>query len=135
MENKEDFIKTIMNNYYNNQYKIIEYKNQNIQDNEILAEFNIKTKIFNWSYNKYDSKLTFETRNLLTYAAKIDDNNYQGNIIKKTLINQNIKIKEDINIKFIIGLCVYLLKDKINCIFTNKKNNIITYYLIKKSIY
>ena len=87
---------------------------QIIDNYEVLGEYNFKKGIWYWSYilPKYSNTLTLESRNLLNYGAKIEEsNNNEQLLIKSVLINSTIKIKEYINIIFIINIAQYLLKN------------------------
>ena len=104
-----------------------------INNYQVLGEFNFKKNMWYWSYilPKYSSNITQESRNLLNYGAKIDENNNQEQLlIKNLLINSSIKIKEYINIVFIINVAQYLLKD-IEKIYKKKTNDSIIFYIVK----
>lgn len=104
-----------------------------INNYEVLGEFNFKKNMWYWSYilPNYSSNLTIESRNLLNYGAKIDESNNQEQLlIKNILINSSIKIKEYINIIFIINIAQYLLKD-IEKIYKKKTNDSIIFYIVK----
>ena len=104
-----------------------------INNYQVLGEFNFKKNMWYWSYilPKYSSNLTLESRNLLNYGAKIDENNNQEQLlIKNILINSSIKIKEYINIIFIINVAQYLLKD-IEKIYKKKTNDTIIFYIVQ----
>lgn len=104
-----------------------------INNYQVLGEFNFKKNMWYWSYilPKYSSNITQESRNLLNYGAKIDENNNQEQLlIKNILINSSIKIKEYINIVFIINVAQYLLKD-IEKIYKKKTNDSIIFYIVK----
>jgi hypothetical protein len=104
-----------------------------INNYQVLGEFNFKKNMWYWSYilPKYSSNLTHESRNLLNYGAKIDENNNQEQLlIKNILINSSIKIKEYINIVFIINVAQYLLKD-IEKIYKKKTNDTIIFYIVQ----
>ena len=108
-------------------------KKKIINNYEVLGEFNFKKNIWYWSYilPKYNTNLTMESRNLLNYGAKIDENNNQEQLlIKNILINSSIKIKEYINIVFIINVAQYLLKD-IEKIYKKKTNDTIIFYIVQ----
>jgi hypothetical protein len=104
-----------------------------INNYQVLGEFNFKKNMWYWSYilPKYSSNLTQESRNLLNYGAKIDENNNQEQLlIKNILINSSIKIKEYINIIFIINVAQYLLKN-IEKIYKKKTNDSIIFYIVQ----
>ena len=104
-----------------------------INNYQVLGEFNFKKNMWYWSYilPKYSSNLTHESRNLLNYGAKIDENNNQEQLlIKNLLINSSIKIKEYINLIFIINVSQYLLKD-IEKIYKKKTNDTIIFYIVQ----
>jgi len=104
-----------------------------INNYQVLGEFNFKKNMWYWSYilPKYSSNVTQESRNLLNYGAKIDENNNQEQLlIKNLLINSSIKIKEYINLIFIINVAQYLLKD-IEKIYKKKTNDSIIYYIVQ----
>jgi hypothetical protein len=106
---------------------------QIIDNYEVLGEYNFKKNIWYWSYilPKYSNSLTLESRNLLNYGAKIEEsNNNEQLLIKNVLINSTIKIKEYINIIFIINIAQYLLKD-IKNIYKKKTNDSIIFYIVK----
>jgi hypothetical protein len=104
-----------------------------INNYQVLGEFNFKKNMWYWSYilPKYSSNVTQESRNLLNYGAKIDENNNQEQLlIKNLLINSSIKIKEYINLIFIINVAQYLLKD-IEKIYKKKTNDSIIFYIVQ----
>jgi hypothetical protein len=104
-----------------------------INNYQVLGEFNFKKYMWYWSYilPKYSSNVTQESRNLLNYGAKIDENNNQEQLlIKNLLINSSIKIKEYINLIFIINVAQYLLKD-IEKIYKKKTNDSIIFYIVQ----
>ena len=106
---------------------------QIIDNYEVLGEYNFKKSIWYWSYilPKYSNTLTLESRNLLNYGAKIEEsNNNEQLLIKSVLINSTIKIKEYINIIFIINIAQYLLKN-IKNIYKKKTNDSIIFYIVK----
>ena len=106
---------------------------QIIDNYEVLGEYNFKKSIWYWSYilPKYNNTLTLESRNLLNYGAKIEEsNNNEQLLIKNVLINSTIKIKEYINIIFIINIAQYLLKN-IKTIYKKKTNDSIIFYIVK----
>ena len=106
---------------------------QIIDNYEVLGEYNFKKSIWYWSYilPKYSNNLTLESRNLLNYGAKIEEsNNNEQLLIKSVLINSTIKIKEYINIIFIINIAQYLLKN-IKNIYKKKTNDSIIFYIVK----
>ena len=140
-----DFIKNIMGvnskiiDITNSAFIDIENEIENdtitklIPNYEVLGEYNFKKKIWYWSYilPKYNSILTSKARQLLNYGAKIDEsNNNEQLLIKNLLINSTIKIKEYINIIFIINIAQYLLKN-IKTIYKKKTNDTIIYYIVK----
>ena len=104
-----------------------------INNYQVLGEFNFKKNMWYWSYilPKYNSNLTQESRNLLNYGAKIDENNNQEQLlIKNLLINSSIKIKEYINLIFIINVAQYLLKN-VEKIYKKKTNDTIIFYIVQ----
>lgn len=104
-----------------------------INNYQVLGEFNLKKNMWYWSYilPKYNSNLTQESRNLLNYGAKIDENNNQEQLlIKNILINSSIKIKEYINLIFIINVAQYLLKN-VEKIYKKKTNDSIIFYIVQ----
>ena len=106
---------------------------QIIDNYEVLGEYNFKKSIWYWSYilPKYSNTLTLESRNLLNYGAKIEEsNNNEQLLIKSVLINSTIKIKEYINIIFIINIAQYLLKN-IKNMYKKKTNDSIIFYIVK----
>ena len=106
---------------------------QIIDNYEVLGEYNFKKSIWYWSYilPKYSNTLTLESRNLLNYGAKIEEsNNNEQLLIKSVIINSTIKIKEYINIIFIINIAQYLLKN-IKTIYKKKTNDSIIFYIVK----
>lgn len=151
-EINSEFIKSIIDIYIEKfYYNYLKYKNYKVNisdkiklidsthligDYEILGELNLKNKTWYWSYvlPKYNLDKTYETRMLLNYGAKIENtNNSEQNLIKSLLINSTIKLKEELNLIFIIGLSIYLLKEKIDFIYKLEKKDKIIYYIIKNS--
>lgn len=103
------------------------------EDYEVLGEYNFKKKIWYWSYilQKYNNSLTSTSRGLLNYGAKLDESSTSGQLLMKNiLINSTIKIKEDINVIYIINIVQSLIKT-IKKIYRKITNDTIIYYILK----
>ena len=102
-------------------------------DYEVLGEYNFKKKIWYWSYilQKYNNSLTITSRGLLNYGAKLDESSTSEQLLMKNiLINSTIKIKENINVIYIINIVQYLTKN-IKKIYRKVTNDTIIYYIVK----
>jgi hypothetical protein len=147
INNLNEFIKTFLIYYDNQNIKYHEYLNNNISkiniDNnvntiiiknnknlfkgsyEILAMFDYQTNIWQWSWIIYNinSQLTNISKDLLNYGLKLEpSNNYintEHTYIKSFLVNSKIQIGTDVELYTNLALVSYLLKDQIKFIFNN----------------
>ena len=107
---------------------------------EQLAIFDIETKTWAWSWcvpiiSKY---LTVESKYLLNYGLSLnpDIDTKDFYYLKILLTNSRIYVGDELQLKIILAICSYILKNRIEFIYKLKitrKNNkdIIMFYLIK----
>lgn len=106
---------------------------------EILGIYDLKNRIWAWSwlFPMLNKSFTYESRHLLNYA--LDKNivsiyDQESLFIKTQLTNSRLSISDSVQLDILLGLCSYLLQNRIKFIYPeiNKDNpDIILFILVK----
>lgn len=106
---------------------------------EILGVYDLKNRIWAWSwlFPMLNKSFTYESRHLLNYA--LDKNiislyDQESLFIKTQLTNSRLSISDSVQLDILIGLCSYLLQDRIRFIYPeiNKDNSDIIHFILIK---
>ena len=107
---------------------------------EQLAIYDIETKTWVWSWciPIIINNLTKESKFLLDYGLSLNPTKDTEDFyyLKVLLTNSRIHISDELQLNIILGICSYILKNRIQFIYGenhNRKNkdNVIIFYLIK----
>ena len=118
---------------------LIYFNENNTFNYEILGLYDIKTRVWawSWSFPLLNKSFTYESRQLLNYALDkkvITSEDQETLFIKTQLINSRLSIPDSIQLDILLSLCSYLLQKRIKFIYPeiNKENpNIILFILVK----
>ena len=106
---------------------------------EILGVYDLKNRIWAWSwlFPMLNKSFTYESRHLLNYALDkniISLNDQESLFIKTQLTNSRLSISDSVQLDILIGLCSYLLQDRIRFIYPeiNKDNSDIIHFILIK---
>ena len=106
---------------------------------EILCVFDLKTRIWAWSwlFPLLNKKFSYESRQLLNYALDkniISINDEENIFIKTQLTNSRLYIPDSFQLDIMLALCSYLLQDRIKFIYpeVNKDNSDIILFILVK---
>lgn len=112
--------------------------NNNLLLNEkyqILSYLDKKTKTWIWSWLIPSIKFnnTIITKELLNYALKLDiTESFEHYFIRLLLLNSRLIIKNNVEQDILLGICNYLLGNKIMFFYPIKTKHKIIYYIIYK---
>ena len=106
---------------------------------EILGVYDLKNRIWAWSwlFPMLNKSFTYESRHLLNYALDkniISLNDQESLFIKTQLTNSRLSISDSVQLDILVGLCSYLLQDRIRFIYPkiNKDNSDIIHFILVK---
>ena len=106
---------------------------------ELLGFFDIKTKVWIWSWVMpfLKANLSVQCKFLLKYGLNLEPNNTKNNdeyYLKLILSNSRIIIRDNTQLEILLAIVSYLLGNRIKFIYPvkDKTKPVITYYLVKE---
>jgi len=106
---------------------------------ELLGFFDIKTKVWIWSWVMpfLKKNLSVQCKYLLKYGLNLEPTDTENNDIyylKLILSNSRIMIRDNIQLEILLAIVSYLLGNRIKFIYPikDKNNTLVTYYLVRE---